>query len=348
MFKKRLLIIGSIPHPRIGKTYGGTTILMQSFLDYCKENNIPHYFIQANRYLGTLSPIWNFIYILFQLFIKIRSVNVVMVNVASRGAFILAPVIYLFSKLFRRKFVFRKFGGNFHHLYQSISKWKQRLLKESILKSDILLFETLEMVEFFQENLKVNNRIFWFPNVRKEPLLNKKSEKYRRRFVFISHIKKTKGIIEIVEAFKGLTEDYTVDLFGPIMDDSITPDYFKETNVSYKGVLSPEDVISTLSEYDFLLLPTFHFGEGYPGIIIESLSLGIPVISTFWNAVPEIIQNNENGLLIPIQDSNALLKAISSINENNYINFSMTAKKSFEKFHDEKVYKDLIEKIKTL
>ena len=348
MFKNKLLIIGSIPHSGIEKTYGGTTILMQSFLNYCKENDIPNHFIQANKFIGNLSPAWNFIYVLIRFFTKIWDVNIVMVNVASRGAFFLAPIIYLLSRLFGKKFIFRKFGGNFHHIYQSRSKWKRRLLKETVFKSDIMFFETLEMVDFFQKNLKVDDRIFWLPNVRKEPSIKKESEDYRRRFVFISHVKKTKGVVEIVEASEGLTENYTVDLFGPIMEDSFSLDYFKGTNVNYKGVLSPEDVIATLSGYDFLLLPTFHLGEGYPGIVIESLSLGIPVISTYWNAIPEIIQDNENGLLIPINDSNALLKAMSSIEKKNYILFSVNAKKSFEKFHDEKVYNNLIEKIKTL
>lgn len=348
MYNKKILIIGSTPHAGIGKTYGGTTILMQSFLDYCKANNVPYHFIQANKYLGVLSGLRNYIYVIIQFILNIWSAHIVMVNSALRGAFFLSPFIYFLSRLLKKKVVLRKFGGNFHQIFHSSPKWKQILLKYTILKADALFFETLAMVDYFQNYVTDRNKVQWFPNVRQKPLIEIKTKTFRRKVVFISHIKTTKGVLEIIAATESLPEEYTVDLFGPIMDNAITVDSFKGKKANYRGVLSPEKVIPSLNEYDVLLLPTFHPGEGYPGIIIESLSLGIPVISTYWNAVPEIIQHEENGLLIPIKDSDALLKAIISINEDNYKFFSINAKKSFERFHDRKVYYEVIQNLMNL
>ena len=70
-----------------------------------------------------------------------------------------------------------------------------------------------------------------------------------------------------------------------------------------------------------MILPTYHVGEGYPGIIIEAFSIGMPVISTYWNSIPELISHNKNGLLVPIKDLDSLVNSISFYNQKNYKQF---------------------------
>ena len=98
--------------------------------------------------------------------------------------------------------------------------------------------------------------------------------------------------------------------------------------------------------YDVLILPTYHEGEGYPGIILEAFSLGLPVISTNWNSIPEIVKHNENGLLVPIKDVDSLIKAILYFNQNNYQNFRTNAINSFDQFDSQLVNMNYFKKIK--
>ena len=92
-----------------------------------------------------------------------------------------------------------------------------------------------------------------------------------------------------------------IDVYGPFKDGDCSEKIFENSRVDYCGVLPPEKVLPTLSQYDVLLLPSFHPGEGYPGIVIEAFSLGLPVIATNWQAIPEIVQDGENGLLVSPQ-----------------------------------------------
>ena len=39
----------------------------------------------------------------------------------------------------------------------------------------------------------------------------------------------------------------------------------------------------------------------------------MPVITTRWNAIPEIVTDRYNGLVIPVKDEKALLKAIKEM-----------------------------------
>ena len=110
-----------------------------------------------------------------------------------------------------------------------------------------------------------------------------------------------------------------------------------------KIYLMIKEVLNTLTSYDVLMLPSYFEGEGYPGIIIESLALGIPVITTNWKALPEIITTNLNGILIDIKNEKQLVKAIMAFNDENYPIFRENAFKSFQQFSSDVVFNKIID-----
>jgi glycosyltransferase involved in cell wall biosynthesis len=96
----------------------------------------------------------------------------------------------------------------------------------------------------------------------------------------------------------------------------VTASLFDDADcVQYKGVLEPSAVIPTLRGYDVVLLPTYHCGEGYPGIVLEAYSVGVPVIATRWRALPEIVEDEICGILIEPRDSEGLARAICRVAE---------------------------------
>lgn len=52
------------------------------------------------------------------------------------------------------------------------------------------------------------------------------------------------------------------------------------------------------------------------GVLYNAFSLGVPVIATNVGALPEMVKNEENGLLVPPCDSNALAGAITRLLDN--------------------------------
>jgi glycosyltransferase involved in cell wall biosynthesis len=61
-----------------------------------------------------------------------------------------------------------------------------------------------------------------------------------------------------------------------------------------------------------LVLPTFHPEEGYPGVIAEGFAHGLPVITTRWLAIPEIVEEN-CGILIEPGDTPAFVAAVTAL-----------------------------------
>ncbi|MEO1626915.1 MAG: glycosyltransferase family 4 protein, partial [Bacteroidota bacterium] len=117
----------------------------------------------------------------------------------------------------------------------------------------------------------------------------------------------------------------------------------------YKGVLSKAEVLPTLREYDVLILPTYYGGEGYPGSIIEAYSLGLPVITTRWKSIPEIVRHGYSGRLIDIQSNEQLLEAMQFFNESNYGEYSSNARQYFQdRFSTDQVNGQVLYQIKAL
>ena len=80
--------------------------------------------------------------------------------------------------------------------------------------------------------------------------------------------------------------------------------------VSFPGKFTSEEVLEKFRSYDALLFPS-RWQEPFGRVVIEAMSQGLPVIATRSGGVPEIITDQENGLLIPIDDPIALADLIN-------------------------------------
>jgi len=68
-----------------------------------------------------------------------------------------------------------------------------------------------------------------------------------------------------------------------------------------------------LSTADVLVLGSYQ--EGLPNSLVEAMAAGVPVVATHVGGIPEIVNHEENGLLIPPKNSDALFAAVSRMLE---------------------------------
>lgn len=311
------LIIG--PRLNLEKSnLGGATVSFECLIQYYQDHKIPHKIIDT-QYASGVSRIFHFF---SRFFYYIWRADIVFLNSSRSGLKNFSPFIYILSKLLGKKVVIRPFGRSLKSVYDqsgSLVKW---LLRKTTLQADILYLQTKRLIIFFQP---LSKNILHLKTSRylTESDLKTKSVTFSRRFVFLGHIKKTKGVMELIAAARELDGRYTVDMYGPIKEEEMR---FVENEQVYKGELKgPEAVMKMLGNYDVVVLPTYYEGEGYPGVIVEAYSLGLPVISTHWNAIPEIVEENETGFLIEPESVSQLVAAMMAFTEDNYQQMSKNA-----------------------
>jgi len=327
----KLLIIGPLNNKKKPYRTGGAIVLFENLLtelDIIESNYIV---IDTNKE-NYSNIFFAYLSIVYQLFIKQYSATHLSLH-SSRDYVVIAPFIILIGKVFRKKTSLRKFGGEAWTSYTESKGFRRFLLRNIFKRVDCLFLEMKFLVENFK---KINSNTYWFPNVRPSPSLKIEKRIFSRRFVFISHVKQSKGIDEIVELRKLLDSSYIIDIYGIIFDKKYSEAYFREHNISYKGVLIPEEVLSKLATYDVLLLPTTWKSEGYPGIIIEAYSLGKPVIATNLQGISEIVDDYKSGILIQQNNVESLKNAVEYFNLDNYDQLSIYAKEKFGLFDSRK------------
>ncbi len=74
-----------------------------------------------------------------------------------------------------------------------------------------------------------------------------------------------------------------------------------------------DDVRPAVKDFDVLCLPSLQ--EPFGRSIIEAMALGTAVVATRVGGIPEIVSHDENGLLVPPGDSDALASALSRLVE---------------------------------
>ena len=138
-----------------------------------------------------------------------------------------------------------------------------------------------------------------------------------------------------------------------ILGDGPDKTYLKQKTVhlqlQHQIVFLPycADPSSIIKRAQFSVLSSRY--EGFPMVLIESLSLGTPVVSVDCKSGPkEVIKHEINGLLVENHNPKALAKAFDRFVEDDqlYRHCKQNAKKSIEKFSDDIISKSWLNLLK--
>jgi len=211
---ERFLVIGPNTNSKDATITGGAIVLFEHLLSELNKNNIDYILVDTNK-KNYSNIIMAYLSIYFQIFIKQFQVSYVTLH-SSRDYLYLAPFILMLNKITKKKIILRKFGGEAWKSYREAKGLKRFILRYIFSKVDGLFLEMKYLVKNFKE---INANTYWFPNVRNKPNIKIKDKEFSKRFVFMSHVKKEKGIDEIVEVSKLLDKSYTIDIYGSIADE---------------------------------------------------------------------------------------------------------------------------------
>ena len=140
-------------------------------------------------------------------------------------------------------------------------------------------------------------------------------------FIFIGRIVKDKGINELVAAFNLLTKKHSrckLLLIGsrenhldPLL--SKTEILIKE-NICIIPTGVQKDIRPYVSISHALTFPSYR--EGFPNVVLQASCMCLPCIVSDINGCNEIIEDQVNGLIIPVKNSEALESAMIYMIEN--------------------------------
>jgi len=138
--------------------------------------------------------------------------------------------------------------------------------------------------------------------------------------IFIGHLLRTKGIFELVEAFRILCRKYRdvhLIFVGGGQDGQALAAKVVEVGIGgqvyFVGVRPHDQISDWLSAADVLVLPSWH--EGLPNVVVEAMACERPVVATRVGGIPEAVADGKSGILVERGDVKALANAIAFLAE---------------------------------
>ena len=176
----------------------------------------------------------------------------------------------------------------------------------------------------------LRNKVMYLPNGIDTNLFTPNSHKEDNLLLFVGRITAGKGLHVLLKSLRYLKNSVRLVIIGPAdwdaqyyldMLKSIKKENKKgKHEIRYLGPLEQADIIKWYQKASIFILPSFK--EGFPVTIIEALSCETPVIATSVGGIPEIIKDYKNGILVPLNDSINLSKAIQFLLDNKQIRTS--------------------------
>jgi len=140
----------------------------------------------------------------------------------------------------------------------------------------------------------------------------------------VGQLKMRKGFLELIEACKTLRDkniDFRCEIIGggPLfrtLQEKISA-YSLGDQVSLTGALPNEEVLERYKKATLFVMPckVSENGDvdGIPNVLVESMAMMVPVISTRISAIPELISDQKNGVLVSPENQDELVEAIVSL-----------------------------------
>ena len=185
----------------------------------------------------------------------------------------------------------------------------------------------------------VNDKVFFYEDVPKV-----------YDFIYVGSFIHRKGVDLIIEALKKLDTSIHVCLIGRgDYIESIQKLDNENKNIDLFVDLPQKEIQKLLVQSKFLLLPTRN--EGFPTSTIEAMYCGVPVLVSDIPQTKEQVQEGDNGFIIPVDNSQALLdkmEELAKIDPGQYKDMVTKTRQSFRDISLTNVCNELVSIYKVL
>jgi glycosyltransferase involved in cell wall biosynthesis len=233
----------------------------------------------------------------------------------------------------------------------------KKLYLKLMLNADYIFCHNQHDVDLLLSlNSKLKNKISYIDGSG----INLKKYKYspikfpnKNIFLMPSRIIKNKGVIEFIQSCTLLEEEFPGKCKYLICGDNYVESNF---NSIFENALKNSPVFylgfkANLSHYianaNCIVLPSYR--EGLSKVLLESLSIGRPIIASDVPGCNNLVINNKNGFLVNPRDTNSLylgMKKILLLDDKSLNDFSLFSKKHSAKFDENIVLYNYIKILK--
>jgi len=357
---KRILFLLHLPPPvhgssMVGRSIKESTKINQSF-ECCYVNLLASKTLAESGKVN-LRKIFGFVLVLIKIFFSLvnNRPQICYMALTSKGAaFYKDLLLVALLKLFRIKRLYHLHNKGFSlQLNKSLSQFCNHFVfngAEVILLSKYLYTDVQQYVPEVKVHICPNG-------ILDGGQIEKSKECTTNDFIqllFLSNLIESKGTFILLEACALLNKKtilFDCTFIGG--EGDITANQFNDRvkqlglndRVSYQGGKFGEEKKIAFSKADIFVFPTYE--DCFPLVLMEAMSYSLPIVSTFEGGIPDVIEENVTGFLIPQQNASALADKLEFLIKNPNLRFQMgiAGRKKYEKEFTLKIFEHRLKEI---
>ncbi len=246
-----------------------------------------------------------------------KKTRLVLIDTYSYQGFYFALIISFFCRLFAVPYIPIIRGGDFLNRLKESPQ-----LASAYLKSATKIVSPSEYL--FKKLAEVNIETLLIPNFISVSSYSFKTRTHiRPKLLWVRSFHKIYNpgmAIKVVSTLKSKYQDVALTMVGPDKDGSLMESEELIRKLSLKDVITitgklNKAEIRELAKHHDLFINTTTI-DNHPVSVIEAMGLGLVVVSTNVGGMPDLIEDQMNGLLVPNNDAEAMVEAIVKLIEN--------------------------------
>lgn len=166
-----------------------------------------------------------------------------------------------------------------------------------------------------------------------------KGDKSKNYFLFVGRLEESKGVKFLLDSWVKIDNEELVIIGDGSLKDYVKNISDKSFNIHYLGNKAHKEVLEIMRNSKSLIFSSEWY-EGFPMVILEAMSQGIPIITSNIGNGSTLVVDNYTGLHYEVNNFESFIKQINRISNNNeYEKLGENAKRLFhEKYTSKENY----------
>ncbi len=251
-----------------------------------------------------------------------KDIEIIHIHGSNSGSTIRKYAIFRVAKMFNKKVVYHLNASSYHIFYKNASGPVKRLVNHFMKNVDVLLCVSPWWKSFYSTTFNINH-VDIVNNAVIKPTVttNLSGDIPTVNFIFLGRVGDRKGVFDlldcIIEMKEELSGKFKLFVGGDGETDKLTSviaDNNLQNLVEYIGWVSGEKKEEMFLKSHVYILPSYN--EGLPIAILESMSYGLPIVSTNIGGTPEVLFEGVNGYIFTPGDKARIKEIIREIVNN--------------------------------
>ncbi|MDJ1484996.1 glycosyltransferase family 4 protein [Cytophagaceae bacterium YF14B1] len=138
-----------------------------------------------------------------------------------------------------------------------------------------------------------------------------RAQKEQTNILFVGVLREDKGVTVLIEAaclLKNIVHNFSISLVGEFVSNEYenevmakVQEYNLQDHVQFLGTKTGDEKWQEFVKADIFCFPSYFESESFGNVLVEAMMFELPVVSTLWRGIPDIVVEGDTGFLVQVQ-----------------------------------------------